>query len=64
MNTTGGITKKMASKPPYIQAGVAAYRAALSERKDWHAAVVAAIETAISQLPDNRMETDNQENDN
>jgi hypothetical protein len=48
--TTGAITKKLRQQPPHIQAGVAAYRAALNRRQDWHSAVIAAIETSISLL--------------
>lgn len=56
-NVTGGIAKKIASQPSYIKAGIDAYRVALNDRKDWHSAVIAAIEAAIHQLPNQGTET-------
>jgi len=44
--TTGALTKKIAALPSHVQAGLQAYRTALSRRKDWHQAVTAAIEAA------------------
>lgn len=43
---TGAISKKISSMPPHIQAGILAYRDALNSRKDWHAAIAAAIDAA------------------
>ena len=37
----------VAAQPAHYQAGIHAYRVALDERKDWHAAVSAAIEAAL-----------------
>jgi hypothetical protein len=41
------IAAKVAAQPAHYQAGIHAYRVALDERKDWHAAVTAAIEAAL-----------------
>lgn len=41
------IAKRVAAQPAHYQAGIHAYRVALDERKDWHAAVSAAIEAAL-----------------
>ena len=41
------IAKRVAAQPAHYQAGIHAYRVALDQRKDWHAAVSAAIEAAL-----------------
>lgn len=43
---TSVIAKKIAAYPAHFQVGLAAYRAALTKRQDWHQAVAAAIEAA------------------
>lgn len=45
---TGAMARKVASYPAHVQAGIAAYRAALLRREDWHAAVAAAVEAALA----------------
>lgn len=46
--TTGGIMRKIEKAPDYVRVGLDAYRAALNDRKDWHAAVWAAIDAAVA----------------
>lgn len=45
---SGAISKFIAAQPAHVQAGIHAYRHAITHgRKDWHRAVAVAIETAF-----------------
>ena len=52
------IAKRVAAQPAHYQAGIHAYRVALDERKDWHAAVSAAIEAAFAHLGQAQIQPD------
>jgi hypothetical protein len=44
VKNSGAIQKFIDAQPPNVRAGLQAYQRAIRQRKDWHRAVVAAIE--------------------